>query len=186
MVVGEREAIISGIGQSQVGRRLGRSGLDLTLEAIQRALEDAGLDRKDIDGVASWPGYRADMPAFSPVSINQVKESLALDLNWYSAGNEATQMGALINACMAVASGQARHVICYRSMIESTALTQGVHRVTLVVPGASPASESIRFLSRRRHLPTGSAWLPAVIFMSSMLAANSWRRWLSMRVATPG
>jgi len=126
MVVGEREAIISGIGQSQVGRRLGRSGLDLTLEAIQRALEDAGLDRKDIDGVASWPGYRADMPAFSPVSINQVKESLALDLNWYSAGNEATQMGALINACMAVASGQARHVICYRSMIESTALTQGV------------------------------------------------------------
>ncbi|MBJ2303720.1 MULTISPECIES: thiolase family protein [unclassified Pseudomonas] len=122
----ERQAIISGIGQSAVGRRLGRSGLDLTLEAILAALEDAGLDRKDIDGVASWPGYRADMPAFSPVSIGQVKESLGLELSWYSAGNEATQMSALINACMAVASGQARHVICFRTVTESSALATGV------------------------------------------------------------
>jgi acetyl-CoA acetyltransferase len=121
----ERQAIISGIGQSTVGRRLGRSGLDLTLQAIFVALEDAGLDRKDIDGVASWPGYRADMPAFSPVSIGQVKEALALDLNWYSAGNEATQMSALINACMAVASGQAKHVLCFRTVTESSALASG-------------------------------------------------------------
>lgn len=126
MVVGERDAVISGIGQSQVGRRLGRGGLDLTIEAILAALDDAGLDRSEIDGVASWPGYRADMPAFSPVSISQVKESLALELNWYCAGNEATQMGALINACMAVASGQARHVICYRTMVESSALALGI------------------------------------------------------------
>ncbi len=127
----ERTAIISGIGQSAVGRRLGRTGLDLTLEAIFAALEDAGLDRADIDGVASWPGYRADMPAFSPVSIGQIKESLALELNWYSAGNEATQMSALINACMAVASGQARHVLVFRTVTESSALAQGVRSSTV-------------------------------------------------------
>jgi acetyl-CoA acetyltransferase len=125
-VAPERQAIISGIGQSAVGRRLGRSGLDLTLEAVFAALADAGLDRSDIDGVASWPGFHAEMPAFSPVSIGQLKESLDLQLNWYSAGNEATQMSALINACMAVASGQARHVLCFRTVTESSALADGI------------------------------------------------------------
>ncbi|HBP0042049.1 thiolase family protein [Pseudomonas aeruginosa] len=132
----ERTAIISGIGQSAVGRRLGRTGLDLTLEAILAALTDAGLDRSQIDGVASWPGYRADMPAFSPVSIGQVKEALGLELNWYCAGNEATQMSGLINACMAVASGQARHVLCFRTVTESSALAQGVRSST--VGGSAP------------------------------------------------
>lgn len=127
----ERKAIISGIGQSAVGRRLGRTGLDLTLEAVLAALADAGLDRSEIDGVASWPGYRADMPAFSPVSIGQLKEALGLELNWYSAGNEATQMSGLINACMAVASGQARHVLCFRTVTESSALAQGVRSSTV-------------------------------------------------------
>ena len=34
----ERRAIISGIGQSAVGRRLGRSDLDLTIEAAMGAI----------------------------------------------------------------------------------------------------------------------------------------------------
>lgn len=140
----ERAAIISGIGQSAVGRRLGRSGLDLTLEAVLAALGDAGLDRSQIDGVASWPGYRADMPAFSPVSIGQVKESLGLELNWYSAGNEATQMSALINACMAVVSGQARHVLVYRTVTESSALAEGIRSST--VGGTQRVSGFAEFL----------------------------------------
>ncbi|WP_296259662.1 MULTISPECIES: thiolase family protein [unclassified Pseudomonas] len=125
--VGERNAVISGIGQSQVGRRLGRSGLDLTLEAVAQALADAGLTREDIDGVSSWPGYSAEMPGFSPVSINALRDSLKLELNWYNAGNEATQMSALINACMAVACGQARHVLCFRTVLESSAAAQRAH-----------------------------------------------------------
>lgn len=127
----ERQAIISGIGQSAVGRRLGRSGLDLTLEAVFAALEDAGLDRTDIDGVSSWPGFNAAMPAFSPVSIGQLKESLDLQLNWYCAGSEATQMSALLNACMAVAAGQARHVLCFRTVTESSALAEGIRSSTV-------------------------------------------------------
>ena len=46
----ERRAIISGIGQSDVGRRLGRSELDLTVDASLAAIADAGLTRDDIDG----------------------------------------------------------------------------------------------------------------------------------------
>lgn len=128
MQVPERQAIISGIGQSAAGRRLGRGGLDLTLEAVMAAIEDAGIDRKEIDGIASWPGYKADSPGFSPVSVGQLKDALGLNLNWYNAGSEATQMSGVLNACMAVASGQARHVICFRTVTE-----------TSVSPGTRPS-----------------------------------------------
>ena len=42
-------AVITGAGKSQVGRRLGRTGLELTVEACLRAIEDAGLTVDDID-----------------------------------------------------------------------------------------------------------------------------------------
>lgn len=118
-------AIVAGIGQSAVGRRLGRTGLDLTLDAILAALDDAGLDRRDIDGLACWPGHTPHLPGFSPVSLTEVKEALRLELNWYTAGSEASQMSAIINACMAVLSGQARHVLCFRTMTESSSMAQG-------------------------------------------------------------
>ncbi len=50
------KAVLTGAGKSQVGRRLGRTGLDLTLEAVLRAIEDAGLSVDDVDGIASYPG----------------------------------------------------------------------------------------------------------------------------------
>jgi len=118
--VPERQAIISGIGQSAVGRRLGRGGLDLTLDAVMAAIDDAGIDRKEIDGISSWPGYKTDAPGFSPVSVGQLKDALGVDLNWYNAGSEATQMSGVLNACMAVAAGQARHVVCFRTVTETS------------------------------------------------------------------
>jgi len=118
----ERRAAITGIGQSVVGRRLGRTGIDLTVEAILAALDDAGLDRKNIDGVASWPGYRAVPPGSSTVHIYDIRDALDLRLNWYSGGAEGpSQLTSVLNACMAVASGQARHVICFRTVTEATA-----------------------------------------------------------------
>ena len=50
------KAVLTGAGKSQVGRRIGRTGLDLTLEAVLRAIEDAGLHVDDVDGIASYPG----------------------------------------------------------------------------------------------------------------------------------
>jgi len=126
----EKRTIISGIGQSAVGRRLGRGGLDLTIEAVRNAAQDAGLRLSDIDGIASWPG-RIETPGLSPVSILELKEALRLELNWYAAGAEATQMSALINACMAVATGQARHVVCFRTLTESSAMAAGVRSSVL-------------------------------------------------------
>ena len=56
MEILERKAAITGIGQSDVGRRLGRDPLALTLDACLAAIADAGLSRADIDGVATYPG----------------------------------------------------------------------------------------------------------------------------------
>ncbi len=56
MEILERRAAITGIGQSDIGRRLNRDPLELTLDACLAAIADAGLTREDIDGLATYPG----------------------------------------------------------------------------------------------------------------------------------
>ena len=119
MEISERRAVISGIGQSAIGRRLGRGALDLTVEAALRAIADAGLDRRDVDGIATGSGY-AVAPGASPVVTTDVKEALRLNVNWYAAAGDSSQMSALINASMAVATGQARHVLVFRTVTEAS------------------------------------------------------------------
>ena len=50
------KAVLTGAGKSQVGRRLGRTGLDLTLEAVLRAISDAGLTSMTSTGSPVTPG----------------------------------------------------------------------------------------------------------------------------------
>jgi acetyl-CoA acetyltransferase len=114
--INERRAAISGVGLAIAGRRADRSALDLTLDAIFEALGDAGLDIEDIDGLSSWPGVSVT-PGMAPVSLREVKESLRLELTWFAASPEAPgQLSAVMNAAMAVATGQARHVLCFRTL----------------------------------------------------------------------
>lgn len=121
----KQRAAISGIGQSAIGRRTGKSGIELTVEAVLAALEDAGLTTQDIDGVSTWPGGDTQKPGFSPVGVPELKEALRLSLNWYAGAVESSsQLGAIVNACMAVASGMATHVVCFRTINETTALLQ--------------------------------------------------------------
>lgn len=118
----ERRAVVSGVGQSDVGRRLGRDALDLTVDACLAAIDDAGLTRSDIDGLATYPGNMDQPPGFSGVGITEVHDALRLDLNWYAGGLEAPgQLGSVVSACLAVACGLARHVLCFRTVWEATA-----------------------------------------------------------------
>ena len=50
----EKDAIISGLGISRIGRRTGIPGAELTLEAARAAIDDAGLTADDIDGIATF------------------------------------------------------------------------------------------------------------------------------------
>jgi len=122
----ERRSVISGIGQSEVGRRLGRSGLDLTLDAALEAIADAGLEPSDIDGLATYPGAGQGPAGFAGPGTPEIQEALRLPLAWHSGGIEgAAQLAAVVNAVMAVGAGLARHVLVYRTVTESSAQGSG-------------------------------------------------------------
>ena len=44
------KVVITGVGQSAVGRKLFRSGIDLAIDAALEAIAHAGLQVEDIDG----------------------------------------------------------------------------------------------------------------------------------------
>ena len=114
-------AVISGVGQSHVARRLPDSGLALTVDAALEAMAMAGLIPADIDGIATWPGRDVMDPFMSPVGVGELKNALGLKLNWYEGGGESSsQLGAVVNAVAAVSMGLARHVICFRTVKEGS------------------------------------------------------------------
>jgi acetyl-CoA acetyltransferase len=130
----ERRAVISGAGQSDVGRRLYRNPLELTLDACLAAIADAGLTTAEIDGVATYPGPMGQPAGFSGAGAVDVQDALRLELGWWSGGIESPgQLGSVINACLAVASGLATHVLCFRSVYEGSA--QGDKGRASVMPG---------------------------------------------------
>jgi acetyl-CoA acetyltransferase len=135
----EERCIISGIGQSEVGRRLEKRVMALTLDACLEAIADAGLQPKDIDGVVSWPGAvsRAEGlappgPGSSGPGVHAVIDALRLNTTWHYGGPETPGMfAAVINACLAVAGGLCRHVLVYRALNEATAWRMATERVSV-------------------------------------------------------
>jgi acetyl-CoA acetyltransferase len=120
--IGEHAAVISGVGQSQVGRRIYRDPLDLTVEAALEAIADAGLTRDDIDGISTYPGAMSVPPGFSGVGVVELQDALRLDLDWFAGGVELPgQLGSVANAVAAVATGLADHVLCFRTVWEASA-----------------------------------------------------------------
>lgn len=118
-------AYISGVGQSQIGVKLERSPLLLTLDAIKEAMAEAGLNINQIDGVSTYPGRSAGMLGFSPIGADELIDALGIKARWYSGGMEiSSQLGAVVEAANAVRAGLARHIICYRTVYEAAALAR--------------------------------------------------------------
>lgn len=115
-----REAYITGIGQSEVGVRLPRHPLLLTLDAAREAVEDAGLTFDQIDGVFSFPGKIPSYLAFSPVGTDDVIEALGIKSKWQmGAMEQPAQLSAIAMAAWAVKMGICRHVLCFRTVYEA-------------------------------------------------------------------
>jgi len=121
----EREAYITGIGQSEVGVRLTRPALLLTVDAVKEALTEAGLRLDQIDGVATYPGKMHAYLGFSPVSSDDLIEALNIKSKWHTGAAEMpAQLSAIHAAAMAVKAGLARHVICFRTVYEAAAISR--------------------------------------------------------------
>ena len=103
----EKDAIISGIGISRIGRRTGIPGFELTMEAVRAAIDDAGLAATDIDGIATL----GDTPAA------EVNAALGIEASDSGTGfSTGGLLNPVISACRAVSEGHARHVIIYRTI----------------------------------------------------------------------
>ena len=116
----EDKAAITGIGSSAVGRRLMVSPLALTVQACERAVADAGFTMADIDGLSTYPGG-GQVAGFGEGGLSLLEAALGLRPTWYNGGSETFGPGgSLIAAMLAVAGGLARHVLCFRTVWEST------------------------------------------------------------------
>ncbi|HEX4087834.1 MAG TPA: hypothetical protein VHZ33_03905 [Trebonia sp.] len=112
-----REVAIVGIGQTDYAKALPGSAWELAIEAILAALDDAGIDPRDVDGLCRFA------PPFETVSEPQLVRALGLgELTFFAEsplGGEA--LGAVIaHAAAAVKAGLARTVVVYRALSQST------------------------------------------------------------------
>ena len=130
----EDKVVISGVGASAMGRRLMRPPLSLTVEACERAVADAGLTMADIDGLSTYPGG-GNVGAFGEGGVTALEAALGIRPVWYNGGGETFGPGgSLIAAMLAVAGGLARHVLCFRTLWEST-YAELLRQGTIAPPG---------------------------------------------------
>jgi acetyl-CoA acetyltransferase/uncharacterized OB-fold protein len=116
----EHESAITGVGASRLGRRLMADPLTLTIDACRGAVEDAGLTFDDIDGISTYPGGAAP-GGFAEGGVTALEDALRLRPVWYNGGAELPGPGgSVVAAMLAVAAGLCRHVLCYRTVWQST------------------------------------------------------------------
>jgi acetyl-CoA acetyltransferase len=172
MTLFDGKAVVSGVGQSQIGRNLGRSGLELTAEACLRAIEDAGLRPEDIDGLSTYPGAGSTDPGFVGGGAYEVLDALGLEVDWFCGTWETPgQFGPVINACSVVAGGIARHVLVFRTVTESSA-QQGRGRRAVVPGGAFGTRISQRHWSE--WIGPYGGYPPNLVAMRAQLYMNEY------------
>lgn len=100
--------MISGAGISKIGRRTGIAALELTTQAAQRAMADAGIGPGDVDTVLTL----GDVPAHDGAAALGITPKLH-DSPFVS---EAGLLSPITQAYAAIAAGAARHVLVYRTV----------------------------------------------------------------------
>ncbi len=114
---------IVGIGTTDFSRNSGRSELQLAVEAIMQAVDDAGLTVDDIDGIVK---YSVDTSG-DPTTI---AATLGLpDLSYWalSAGAGAGSCATVGHAANALLAGQAKYVACFRAFNGNSGARYGTH-----------------------------------------------------------
>jgi acetyl-CoA acetyltransferase len=129
----DRRVAVVGVGTTVQTRDAdGRSGLSFALEALQRALDDAGLTKHDLQGVFplvdAWPNL-ADPPGNSRQTM--WARQLGIPIRWFTGGvnsGNGTGVSALLDATAAIRSG----------FIDCAALVIGMAATTPSDPRTAP------------------------------------------------
>ena len=133
-----RAAAIAGIGQTAFSKAAPGSAWELALEAVLGALDDAGIEAVEVDGICRFAA------PFEPVSVPMMVRGLGVrELSFFSEaplGGEA--LGAVVaHAAAAIATGQARVVVVYRALKQSAGARFG--RADQGPGGAAPADGDV-------------------------------------------
>ena len=104
-------AAISGLGISEMGRVYGHDAQHFAAEAIQRAIEDAGLRKEDVDGLLVNPGV-SPLGGMGGVGLQNYAGLTNLRLLSSMNCGGATANVMVQYAAMHVAHGLANHVVC--------------------------------------------------------------------------
>ena len=156
----ERRVVISGVGQSAIGRQVDRSGLALTLDAIVAAVADAGLTLDDIDGLAMFPGGgAANLPGYANGNLYEVQDALRITTTWRQGIVEGMALPCY-GPALAVATGQARHAVVWRTVKEGSAARAA---------GGRPAYGSVSHGSGKPSAEGPLAWLLPVGMLSPVV-----------------
>ncbi|MDT0575378.1 lipid-transfer protein [Croceicoccus sp. F390] len=137
------KAAIVGIGATEFSKNSGRSEMRLATEATLAALADAGIDPSEVDGMST---YTMD----NNPEIELFRNIGGKDLKFFSrvhyGGGAAC--APIMHAAMAVATGVAEVVVCYRAMNERSQYRFG----TGYTPEAIATAEVAHF---GYYVPTG-------------------------------
>ncbi|MFD5410911.1 lipid-transfer protein [Streptomyces nojiriensis] len=106
-------AAIAGIGATEFSKDSGRSELKLAVEAVHAALDDAGLTPADVDGMVTFT-----MDTSPEITVAQAAG--IGDLSFFSRINYGggAACATVQQAALAVATGVAEVVVCYRAFNE--------------------------------------------------------------------
>lgn len=105
------EAAIAGIGQTRYSKHSGVSELSLACEAVSRAIDDAGIEPSEVDGLVTF--------LLDSTDEVEVAKGVGLgDLRFFSQINYGggAAVGLIHQAAMAIATGSAKHVVVWRAM----------------------------------------------------------------------
>src|SRR5271167_3587358 len=111
---------IAVIGQTEVSKESGRSELQLACEAVSAAIDDAGLAPSDVDGMVTFTMDSND-------EIDIARNVGIGDLSFFSRVHHGggAAAGTVVHAAMAVATGVADVVVCWRAFNERSGFRFG-------------------------------------------------------------
>ncbi|CAG2161386.1 hypothetical protein LMG26411_08203 [Cupriavidus numazuensis] len=118
---GLNSTAIAGVGYTDYSRNSGRSVERLALEAIHAAAADAGIAVSEIDGLVTYGLCDTSYTGVLATGLGLKELNYFAD---YSAGGNVA-CAAVIQAAMAVATGQAKCVVAYRALNGASGIRYG-------------------------------------------------------------
>ena len=149
------KASIAGIGWTDYTRNSGKTPEQLAIEACKNAVADSGLALSEVDGIITFGIGDTATSAVVATSLGLPKLSHFAD---YSAGGTAA-CAIVLHAAMAIACGQARNVLVYRSLNGASGQRYGGPRFSELLAATGVHSDA-----EPQFLDTAGITMPAQHF----------------------